>query len=70
MSFFLKILKGEFLSGYKTYILLIVPSALLVLNWAVGVDVTGAGLPVLDGAALASALWKVAVGATIRKGIG
>ena len=69
MNIVLKILKGDFLAGYKTYIALFAPVLILTLNWAVGSDVTGLGAPVLGSGALAGSWWAVISGAFLRKGV-
>jgi len=69
MNIVLKLLKGDFLAGYKTYIALFAPVLILTLNWATGTDVTGLGAPVLGGGALAGSWWAVISGAFLRKGV-
>ena len=69
MDTILNILKGNFLSGYKTYIALIVPALVMTLNWAVGSDVTGLGAPVLGGTELAGTWWAVTSSVFLRKGL-
>lgn len=69
MNIVLNILKGNFLSGYKTYIALIVPALVVTLNWAVGTDVTGLGAPVPAGVDLAATWWAVISGVFLRKGL-
>jgi len=69
MNVILNILKGDFLSGYKTYIVLLVPAILATLNWATGSDVTGLGAPVLGSTSLAGVWWAVISGVFMRKGV-
>jgi len=69
MNMILNLLKGNFLSGYKTYITLLVPAIVMTINWAVGSDVTGLGAPVLGGTAVAGTWWAVISGIFLRKGV-